>query len=318
MANEARPRILILGRGAMGKMFESLLQDSAELNTWDRDPDTGEETAPLESLAPGNDVVILAVPATPHDELAGRLAACLGPGTLCLSIAKGLDADGHNPADILGHHFGETPDPGPAWAMLYGPMIARDLTRGKAGFALAAACRPETARRAAALFAGGPLHLRPGTDPRGAAWSAILKNVYVPLVGMADELDLGDNMRGFLIAEALQELATIVERLGGHPHTAYGLAGLGDLVTTATSPNSHHRGIGKAIAQGDLEAVADSGGNVRSEGVHAVAQLREHALLEIRDYPLLEFVSQLMEDPADAGRRLDDWITRQFSGHASP
>lgn len=318
MSKETRPRILILGRGAMGSMFESLLKASADVTTWDRDPETGVETAPLESLAPGRDVVILAVPATPHDELGGRLAACLGPETLCLSIAKGLDADGCNPADILGRHFGETPDPGPAWAMVYGPMIARDLTRGRTGFALAAACQRAVAERAASLFADGPLHLRPSDDPRGAAWSAILKNVYVPLVGMADELDLGDNMRGFLIAEALEELAAIVEQLGGRPHTAYGLAGLGDLVTTATSPNSHHRGIGEAIAHGDLDAVADTGGNVRSEGVHAVSQLRQHGLLELPDYPLLEFVSQLLDDPADAGQRLDAWIRRRFSNRSAP
>ena len=318
MPDEARPRILILGHGAMGKMFESLLQDSAEVTIWDRDPETDEETAPLESLAPGSNLVILAVPATPHDELAGRLAECLAADTLCLSIAKGLDAEGRNPADILRRHFGETPDPGPAWAMVYGPMIARDLTCGRAGFALAAACQRSVAERAASLFADGPLHLRASEDPRGAAWSAILKNIYVPLVGMADRLALGDNMRGFLIAEALEELAAIVEHLGGKPATAYGLAGLGDLVTTATSPKSHHRGIGEAIADGNLESVADTGGNVRSEGVHAVAQLREHGLLDIRDYPLLEFVSQLLDDPADAEQRLNAWIRRRFSSHAGP
>lgn len=318
MPDEARPRILILGHGAMGNMFESLLQDSAKVTIWDRDPETDEETAPLESLAPDNDVVILAVPATPHEELAERLAACLRPETLCLSIAKGLDAEGRSPADILARHFGKTPAPGPAWAMLYGPMIARDLSRGRPGFALAAAFQRSVAERAATLFADGPLHLRPNDDPRGAAWSAILKNIYVPLVGMADALDLGDNMRGFLIAEALEELAAIVEQLGGRPATAYGLAGLGDLITTATSSKSHHRGIGEAIASGNLDAVTETGGNVRSEGVHAVEQLREHGLLEIRKYPLLELVSQLLDDPVDAEKRLDAWIRRRCSDHASP
>ncbi|MDT8409003.1 MAG: NAD(P)H-dependent glycerol-3-phosphate dehydrogenase [Wenzhouxiangellaceae bacterium] len=156
--------------------------------------------------------------------------------------------------------------------------------------------------------------MRPSDDPGGAAWSVILKNIHVPLVGMADELELGDNVRGFLIAEALEELAAIVEQLGGRPHTAYGLAGLGDLVTTATSANSHHRGIGKAIARGDLDEVSETGANVRSEGVHAVAQLRRHGLLELSDYPLLQFVAALIDDLADAERRLDDWTRRRFSG----
>jgi len=318
MSNETGPEVLILGCGAMGSMFQSLLRETARVTMWERDPVTGRETGPLEKLAADSDVVILAVPATPHDELARRLAACLDAETLCLTIAKGLDEDGLTPADIFARHFGDTPNPGPAWAVIYGPMIADDLDAARSGFALAAANRPAIAERARTLFGDGPLHIRPHDDPLGAAWSAILKNIYVPLIGMADELDLGDNMRGFLIAEALGELAAIVERLGGDPHTAYGLAGLGDLVTTATSPDSHHRGIGEAIARDELEAAADTGGNVRSEGVHAVAQIRRHGLVEIADYPLLEFVADLLDSPTDAGQRLDAWIRRRFSPRGEP
>lgn len=318
MPETIRPAVLILGRGAMGSMFASLLQDRAHVTTWDRDPETGRETAPLESLAPGSDTVILAVPAAPHDELAGRLAGCLGPGALCLSIAKGLDADGCTPADVLARHFDEAPDAGPAWGVIYGPMIAGDLQHGRAGFAMIATHRPAIAERVRTLFGDGPLHLRPHDDPHGASWSAILKNIYVPLVGMADALELGDNMRGFLISEALDELASIVERLGGNRQTAYTLAGLGDLVTTATSPGSHHRGIGKAIAEGTLKASVETGDNVRSEGVHAVAQLRRHGLVDLSCYPLLEFVAGLLDCPTDPEPRLDAWIRRRFAGRTAP
>ncbi|NEZ04923.1 hypothetical protein G4Y73_12265 [Wenzhouxiangella sp. XN201] len=316
MSNDAGPKVLILGRGAMGSMFEALLQETARVTIWERDLETGRESAPLESLAAGSDAVIFAVPAAPHDELAGRLAACLGAETLCLTIAKGLDEDGRTPADIFARHFGDTPEPGPAWAVIYGPMIADDLDRGRAGFALVAANRPEIAKRARALLGVGPLYLRPHDDPHGAAWAAILKNIYVPLVGMADELDLGDNMRGFLIAEALGELAAIVERLGGQPRTAYGLSGLGDLVTTATSADSHHRGIGQAIARDELESEVDTDGNVRSEGVHAITQIQRHGLVEIADYPLLELVAALLDSPSDAEQRLNGWIRRRFARQA--
>lgn len=312
MSNDTAPEVLILGRGAMGSMFEALLQRTARVTTWERDPETGRESAPLETLATQSDIVILAVPASPHDELAGRLAGCLGAKTLCLTIAKGLDGDGRTPAEVFARHFGDTPDPGPAWAVIYGPMIADDLDRGRSGFALVSANRPAIAERARALFGDGPLYLRAHDDPHGAAWAAILKNIYVPLIGMADELDLGDNMRGFLIAEALAELAAVVERLGGRPGTAYGLAGVGDLVTTATSADSHHQGIGRAIARGELESAVDTGENVRSEGVHAVAQIRRLGLVKISDYPLLEFVAELLESPRNAAERLDGWIRRRF------
>ena len=63
----------------------------------------------------------------------------------------------------------------------------------------------------------------------------ILKNVYAMVFGMADELELGDNVRGFLATATLQELDRIVLHQGGLPGTPYHLAGLGDLITTATS-----------------------------------------------------------------------------------
>ena len=60
------------------------------------------------------------------------------------------------------------------------------------------------------------------------------------LFGISDELELGDNMRGFLAAAVLRELDVIVRQMGGKPGTASSLAGLGDLITTATSESSHH------------------------------------------------------------------------------
>jgi glycerol-3-phosphate dehydrogenase (NAD(P)+) len=74
---EAIERVLILGHGAMGRMFETLLSGRCELAVWDRDPDSGEETAPLEGLAGDRELVIFALPAHPHDELARRLARIL-------------------------------------------------------------------------------------------------------------------------------------------------------------------------------------------------------------------------------------------------
>ena len=64
--------------------------------------------------------------------------------------------------------------------------------------------------------------------------------------------------------------------------------------------------------------MTEAGGNVRSEGVHAVEQRCEHGRLEISDFPLLERVSQLLDNSVDAETRLDAWIRRWFSDHASP
>jgi glycerol-3-phosphate dehydrogenase len=63
--------------------------------------------------------------------------------------------------------------------------------------------------------------------PRDNVQSVILKNVYAMVFGMADELQLGDNMRGYLSVAALRELDQIVLKMGGQAGSPYHLAGLG-------------------------------------------------------------------------------------------
>ncbi|QSX77906.1 hypothetical protein [Agrilutibacter solisilvae] len=302
-------RVLILGHGAMGRAFEGLLGPRHEITVWDRDLATGVETQPLELAAQDRDVVLFALPTNPHDELAGRLAPCLDADTVCLSIAKGLDEHGRTPAQIFEQHLGTRL----RWALLYGPMLARELQAGQAGFALAASRQPGVDVVLRALFDGTALHLDYGDDVQGAAWAAILKNVYVPLIGAVDALALGDNMRGFLIAEATRELAAILQHMGGRPETAYTCAGLGDLTTSATSASSHHRRIGAELSAGRTEQLAATGVNIRSEGVHTLAMVRAHHLFEPDRFALFGLVCRFLEQPARLEADLRSYVDRRFA-----
>lgn len=301
-------RVLILGHGAMGRMFEALLAPRHDLLVWDRDLRTGEETQPLETAAVGRGVVLFALPASPHEELAGRLAPLLGPDTLCVSIAKGLDSEGRTPAQVFARHL----DGRSAWALIYGPMLARELQAGRPGFALAASAQPGAARRLQALFAHTHLHLDPSDDVHGAAWAAILKNVYVPLIGAIDELALGDNLRGLLLADAVRELGAIIQTMGGRAATSTGLAGLGDLIASATGASSHHRRLGADLVLGVTERLAASGVNIRSEGVHTTAMVRAHRPFDIAGFPLFELVCRFFETPNRLASLLDGYISRRF------
>lgn len=301
-------RVLILGHGAMGRAFEALLSPRHDVAVWDRDLATGVETEPLEQAARDRQVVVFALPTDPHEELAQRLAACVTDQVVCLSIAKGLDARGRTPAQIFERNFGTRI----GWGLIYGPMLARELQAGRAGFAMVACARPAVGELILALFAGTALRLERLDDVHGAAWAAILKNVYVPLIGAAEGLGLGDNLRGFLIAEATHELGSIAERMGGRRETAYTLAGLGDLVTSATSASSHHRHIGAELAVGRTGELAASGANIRSEGVHTAAIVRDQAVFEWEQFPLFALVCSFLHEPARLEQQLADYLARRF------
>jgi len=304
-------RVLLLGHGAMGRAMERLLAPRHEIEIWDRDLETGEETLDLEAVAPAQDVIIFALPTQPHGELAGRVAAVIGPNTICLSVAKGLDEAGHAPCEILASALGC----GHPHGVIYGPMIARDLQAGRAGFAMLGAADRDVFARAANLFAGSPLHLEHSDDVIGVSWAVILKNLYVPLIGAADELELGDNVRGFLVCEILRELDAVCRSFGARTGTAYTVAGLGDLVTTATSESSHHRGIGADLAAGWVDRMAGEGVNIRGEGVHTLGMIERHGLVDIDRYPLMALMQAMLDAPDEAAERLqtvvEDWGDRE-------
>lgn len=290
-------QIVMLGHGEIGKAIESVLVPRHRVSFWERDLETWEENVPLEDLLDaGCDLILFAMPANPHREMAERVHAANGDAVPCLTIAKGLDQDGKTPASILASVFGESR----RFGVLYGPMIGEDLLAGRPGFADVSSASDELINLVLAMFDESLLHLTASHDVVGASWAAILKNIYVPLIGAADGLELGDNIRGFLLAAALAELREIVFALGGTRESVYGMPGAGDLITTATSPGSHHRNAGMQLARGETGELQSHGVNIRGEGFHALRMLQEHKLIDIEAYPLLTAMERLVTEPANA------------------
>lgn len=285
-------RVLILGHGEMGRAMESLLQNRHRLRIWQRH----DGTAALQSAVVDSDVVLLCVPATAIGELAGLLRPHLPASTPCVTIAKGLDDRGRLPIQALDAGLG----PGRG-VVLYGPMISEEIRADKPAFAQCGARDPQVYARIATLFAGTALKLEPAGDILGVSWSAILKNVYAMAFGMADELALGDNVRGFLAVAALHELDAIVRSLGGAAVTPFHLAGLGDLITTATSRGSHHHELGRLIVRGERARLT-------GEGVHTLAMIRAQALFDTGRYPLFRLIDAGVRDPGTARAALSAFL----------
>lgn len=295
--------VLILGYGEMGHAMETLLAPRHEVSIWEKYPQPGFRSVQLEETVPLADLVIFCLPVNPHREVLERIKPALKPGGLPLTIAKGLDEAGLTARGIFDSILGDRS----RYALLYGPMIAEELRAGRAGFAQAGCHNRALFERVDDLFRGSHLYLSHSRDLVGLSWSVVLKNVYAIAIGVADGLHMGDNVRGFLVVEALRELERIVVDMEGEAGTARALAGLGDLVTTATSAGSHHRALGARLARSDTE---DIGG----EGVHTLAMLATHGLIDIEQYPLLSAVDEIIRQPAAAGERLGRYIRAAFDG----
>lgn len=284
-------QVLILGYGEMGQALAALFRRRHNVVVWQRRPADGMLLVDLEHAARDSDVVLFCLPTAPHHAIATRLLPFLSNRTCCVTIAKGLDEEGRPAVGIFRQTFGRAVP----YAVVYGPMIAEELREGRPGFAQIGADL-EVFRRIAPLFQGTRLIVEHTQDQVGIGWAAVLKNVYAILFGIADELGLGDNMRGFLAVAAMRELQDLLRRLGAVSTAPYQLAGLGDLITTATSRGSHHHDIGRRMARGER--------GLTGEGPHTLAMIEKHQLFNLHDYPLLQAVADAVRRPEGIEERL--------------
>lgn len=180
-------------------------------------------------------------------------------------------------------------------------MISEEIRADRYSFAELGCANISIYHRVRDLYQDTRLYIKHSTDIPGISWCAILKNVYAIAFGMADELQLGDNMRGFLAVTALAELSSMVKQMGGKPAAPLHLAGLGDLITTATSAGSHHHELGRKLAKGETE-------DISGEGVHTLKMVEKYHLFDVSPYPLYGLVHDIVKEPISVAQKFCDYL----------
>jgi glycerol-3-phosphate dehydrogenase (NAD(P)+) len=154
-----------------------------------------------------------------------------------------------------------------AEAVVAGPNIAREVVQGFAAAATIAMPDHGTAQMLQPLFGTSRFRVYTTTDVVGVEVAGALKNVFAIATGIGDGLNAGDNTRAMVITRSLRELAKLGTAMGGQTETFAGLAGMGDLIATCTSPHSRNRRVGIGLAEGKtVEQVCAEMGQV-AEGV---------------------------------------------------
>jgi glycerol-3-phosphate dehydrogenase (NAD(P)+) len=193
---------------------------------------------------------------------------------------------------------------------LSGPSFADEVSLGVPTAIVLALPLTVSEERAKALqiqLSSEKLRIYLSRDVLGTELCGALKNVLAIAAGLVDGLQLGYNARAALITRGLAEMARLVEVLGGQPSTVMGLAGMGDLLLTATGPQSRNRTFGELVGKGNsVDAARDALGGQVIEGMFtteaALALAKDHGL----DLPIAAEVQRLLngESPQEAVRRL--------------
>jgi glycerol-3-phosphate dehydrogenase (NAD(P)+) len=250
---------IMLGR--KGDEVRLLARTQEEADTLNRDgenavrlpgipfPRTLRATASIEGALEDAALVILAVPAQSMRTAARQVAGHLGGSMLILSVAKGLELDS---AKRMSEIILEEIDPGMHHrvCVLSGPNLSKEIARGLPATSVIAARDAAIASRAQETVASPLFRVYVNTDVVGVELGGVLKNVIALAAGMVDGLGYGDNTKAALISRGLAEITRLGVAAGASPITFAGLAGLGDLVATCSSPLSRNRFVGQELARG--------------------------------------------------------------------
>ena len=255
----------------------------------------------LSAAIDGAGLVIVSVPSQVVSALSRDIAPHLQPGQMVLNVAKGLEGVSHRRmSEVL---TGAAPSLDGRIGSMGGPAIAIEMARGLPMAIIVSFPDAEVCRIAQAILQNEHLKVATTTDLAGLELCATLKNVYAIALGMCDGLGLGTNTKAFVATLAIQEISRICPALGGRAETVFGLAGLGDLLTTGFSEHSRNRTLGEKMGgAGNWDSF------LRTHTVEGVAACRAvHELIAGKglDVHLLDTLFEVLfeERPAPEGMR---------------
>lgn len=253
-------------------------------------------TEPAAAVA-GADVVVVAVPSEFFGATLARLTP--PPRAAVVSATKGFDPHRHlRMSELVRERFPDAPV-----AALSGPTFAREVAMARPTAAVIAATDDRLATELQARLRSRELRLYTNRDVVGVEAGGALKNVMAIATGIADGLGLGENARAALVTRGLAEMTRLAVALGGEPSTLAGLAGLGDLVLTATGTLSRNRALGMALARGDSSARVAASTRMVAEGVPTVRTALALAAEQGVSMPICEEVAAVLfgqKAPAEA------------------
>ena len=328
-------RVAVVGAGSWGTTVAALLAPKGDVVLWARDPGLGEQidaahenprylpgiklpdmlaaTGDLPRACTAAGVVVLAVPSHGLRDVLTAAAPSIGADTPVVSLSKGVEQDTHLRmteviADVLVGHRADRV------GVLTGPNLAREVAEGQPTASVVAMTDPEAMVALQRLFMTATFRVYTNSDVVGCEIAGALKNVIAIAAGIAAGLGYGDNTKAALITRGLAELARLGVALGGEPLTFSGLAGMGDLVATCTSPKSRNRSVGVELGRGRSLADILAETKMVAEGVKSTRAVLALAAEHEVDMPIAAMVGAVLYE----GRQPADLVPALMVREAKP
>ncbi len=324
-------KVAVFGAGSWGTAFSIVLADGGnDVTMWARREEVAEAineqrenpdylpgvelpatvgaTHDVEKALHDADVVVLATPSQSLRDNLVEWAPFIEPDAVMVSLMKGVELGTLNRmSEVIHQVTGAGPE---RIAVISGPNLAKEIARREPA-ASVVACEDASVAEMLQRRCHSPA-FRPYTsvDVLGCELGGAYKNVVGLAVGMAVGLGFGDNTTASVITRGLAETARLAMKLGANPLTLMGLAGLGDLVATCSSPLSRNRTFGENLGKG--MTVDDIYASTRqvAEGAKSCSSLRELAEKSGVDAPIAQNVDEVVAGRMTAMDCMDSFLSR--------
>ncbi len=324
-------KVAVFGAGSWGTAFSLVLADAGQdVTIWGRRPEVCEAinerhenteyfpgielppsvraTPDPEEAAAGAEFVVLSVPSQKLRENLGQWTDVMPADAVFVSLMKGVElGTTKRMSEVIREVTGA---PAERICVVSGPNLAREIAQREPAASVVACEDENVARRLQDLCHSQAFRPYRSTDVLGCELGGAYKNVVALCVGMAIGLGFGDNTTASLITRGLAETARLAMKLGADPLTLMGLAGLGDLVATCSSPLSRNRTFGEKIGRGmTTEEIIASTRQV-AEGAKSCASLYDLASNSGVDAPVAEHVAAVVAGEMSAQDMMYAFIAR--------
>ena len=252
-------------------------------------------TADLGHATQSSSLIFVAVPSAGFASVCQEMAPYISPDDLLISATKGIEPEGFR---LMSQLLGDL-TPSQHVGAISGPNLAEEIAEQQYAGTVIATHHQQDAVLVQEVMRNDTLRVYASADVYGVELGGALKNIYAIVCGLAAGLEVGQNTIGLLVTRALAEMSRFAVSMGGNPFTFLGLAGVGDLLVTCTSPLSRNHQLGACIARGmTLDEASESLGKL-AEGVNTL-QLVYAKSRELDVYmPLVDGLYQILFEQRD-------------------
>jgi glycerol-3-phosphate dehydrogenase (NAD(P)+) len=230
-------------------------------------------TADILQAVHGADLLIVAIPTVYLRQTLQRIAPALLDERPVLSLVKGIEIGTFmRPTEIIrqtleAHQL----------AVLSGPSHAEEVSRGLPTTVVTASADIDFARWIQERLSSGRFRVYTNSDIVGVEVAGALKNIIGIAAGICDGLGFGDNAKAALLTRGVVEMGRFGVAVGAKQETFFGLAGIGDLITTCISPHGRNRHVGERLAKGEKLAGIQATMKMVAEGINTTRSVHAKA-----------------------------------------